>query len=107
MTTVSAAGSPPPARVDDADVHAPAAREPQRGGRLIERDVPIHEVEAPTLVSVLLAAAFRFGLQLVVVGMLGGYVARVLEEVQHRPIFVVDELVGLEAPPAAPHARVE
>jgi hypothetical protein len=32
-------------------------------------------------------------------------VGRVLEQVQHRPIFVVDEVVGLEAPPAARERR--
>jgi len=31
-----------------------------------------------------------------VIGMLGEYVGRVLEEVQNRPIFVVDEVVGLD-----------
>jgi len=29
----------------------------------------------------------------------------VLEQVQHRPVFVVDEVVGLEAPPTAARRR--
>lgn len=56
---------------------------------------------SPALVGGLIAVAFLFGLQLLVLGMLGEYVGRVLEEVQHRPIFVVDEVVGLQALPAA------
>jgi len=43
------------------------------------------------------ALAFLFGLQLLIIGLLGEYVGRVLEEVQNRPIFVVDEVVGLDS----------
>ena len=50
----------------------------------------------PVLAGVVAALAFCFGLQLLVIGMLGEYVGRVLEEVQNRPIFVVDEVVGLD-----------
>ncbi len=49
----------------------------------------------------LVAMGFVLGFQLLVLGLLGEYVARVLEQVQNRPIFVVDEVVGLEALPAA------
>jgi hypothetical protein len=52
----------------------------------------------PALAGVWSAVAFLFGLQLFVVGVLGEYVGRVLEEVQHRPVFVVDEVVGLDPP---------
>jgi len=64
------------------------------GGRLLGWEVP-------GLAIALAAVAFLFGVQLVVLGLLGEYVGRVLEQVQPRPIFVVDEVVGLEAPPAA------
>ena len=57
--------------------------------------------EVPGLAIVLAAVAFLFGFQLVVLGLLGEYVGRVLEQVQNRPVFVVDEVVGLEAPAAA------
>jgi dolichol-phosphate mannosyltransferase len=53
----------------------------------------------PGLVGVWVAVAFLFGLQLFVIGMLGEYVGRVLEEVQNRPVFVVDEVVGLDPTP--------
>jgi polyisoprenyl-phosphate glycosyltransferase len=52
----------------------------------------------PALAGVWAAVAFLFGIQLFVVGVLGEYVGRVLEEVQHRPVFVVDDVVGLDPP---------
>jgi dolichol-phosphate mannosyltransferase len=52
----------------------------------------------PALAGVWVAVAFLFGLQLFVVGVLGEYVGRILEEVQHRPVFVVDDVVGLDPP---------
>ena len=52
--------------------------------------------QMPVLAGVVAALVFCFGLQLLVIGMLGEYVGRVLEEVQNRPIFVVDEVVGLD-----------
>ncbi len=58
--------------------------------------VPLSGWAAPGVAGVLLAVGFLFGLQLVVVGLLGEYVGRVLEEVQNRPVFIVDEVVGLD-----------
>ena len=52
----------------------------------------------PALAGIWVAVAFLFGLQLFVMGVLGEYVGRVLEEVQHRPVFVVDDVVGLDPP---------
>src|SRR5207247_7338988 len=52
--------------------------------------------QMPVVAGVVAALAFCFGLQLLVIGMLGEYVGRVLEEGQNRPIFVVDEVVGLD-----------
>src|SRR5947207_6176028 len=52
----------------------------------------------PALAGVWVAVAFLFGLQLFVMGVLGEYVGRGLEEVQHRPVFVVDDVVGLDPP---------
>ena len=50
----------------------------------------------PVLASVLVAVTFLFGFQLLVIGLLGEYVGRALEEAQNRPIFVVDDVVGLD-----------
>ena len=56
--------------------------------------------QAPGSAGLWMAVAFLFGVQLFVLGVLGEYVGRVLEEVQNRPVFVVDDLVGLDTPPA-------
>jgi dolichol-phosphate mannosyltransferase len=61
--------------------------------------------EVPGLAIALAAVAFLFGVQLIALGLLGEYVGRVLEQVQQRPIFVVDEVVGLEASPTAARRR--
>src|SRR2546421_3384405 len=58
----------------------------------------------PALAGIWVAVAFLFGLQLFVVGGLGGDVGRVLEEVQHRPVFLVDDVVGF-GPPPPPRGR--
>jgi dolichol-phosphate mannosyltransferase len=50
----------------------------------------------------LVVAGGMLGLQLLVLGLLGEYVGRVLEEARRRPIFVVDEVVGLDPVPAEP-----
>ncbi len=56
---------------------------------------------APGSAALWVAMAFLFGVQLFVVGVVGEYVGRVLEQVQHRPVFVVDDLVGLDPPSRA------
>lgn len=46
----------------------------------------------PTIVAVVL---FVGGLQLICLGIIGQYIARIYDEVKHRPRYIVDELVGL------------
>ena len=48
----------------------------------------------PTIVILIL---FMGGIQLISVGLLGEYVARIYEEVKQRPKFIVDRAVGFEA----------
>lgn len=60
---------------------------------------------APAGAGLWAAGAILFGLQLLVVGVLGEYLGRVLEEVQNRPVFVVDQLVGLDPPKASDRWR--
>ena len=50
----------------------------------------------PTIVILML---FLGGIQLISVGILGSYVARIYEEVKRRPKFIVDRLVGFAAAP--------
>lgn len=59
-------------------------------------------VEPSGVALALVGVLLLFGLQLLVVGVLGEYVGRALEEVQHRPVFIVDDVVGLDATPAPP-----
>jgi dolichol-phosphate mannosyltransferase len=50
----------------------------------------------PTIVILML---FLGGIQLISVGILGAYIARIYEEVKRRPKFIVDRAVGFEAAP--------
>jgi dolichol-phosphate mannosyltransferase len=60
----------------------------------------------PTIVILIL---FMGGIQLISVGLLGEYIARIYEEVKQRPKFIVDQAVGFQAgtteSPAPPAAR--
>jgi polyisoprenyl-phosphate glycosyltransferase len=54
------------------------------------------------LASLAVVTAFLGGMQLVVLGVMGEYIARIHEEVKNRPLYVVRETLGfseLEAPP--------
>ena len=59
----------------------------------------------PGYVSIVVALAFLGGIQLVVLGFMGQYTARIFEEVKRRPLYLVDERVrpadGSEADQAA------
>jgi glycosyltransferase involved in cell wall biosynthesis len=53
--------------------------------------------------SLFLLIAFLGGIQLITIGMIGEYVARVHMEVKKRPLFLVDEYIGLDAPAKPNH----
>lgn len=57
--------------------------------------------DVPGFTSVFVLIAFLFGVQLLILGVLGEYVGRIFEEVKRRPVFIVDELVGLDPARAA------
>lgn len=59
--------------------------------------------DVPGIASVFVLIAFMFGIQLLILGVLGEYVGQIFDEVKHRPIFIADELVGLD-PTRAPGA---
>lgn len=62
-----------------------------------------HELtgQATTLVSVL----FLGGIQLIFLGILGEYLGRIYDEVKQRPLYIVDEALGLNTAGDTPRAR--
>lgn len=61
----------------------------------------------PGAASIVVGMAFLGGVQLIVIGMMGLYVARIYEEVRARPLYVVREAYGLDtagAPTLMPRA---
>jgi dolichol-phosphate mannosyltransferase len=53
----------------------------------------------PTIVILIL---FMGGIQLISVGLLGDYIARIYDEVKQRPKFIVDRAIGFEVVPKKP-----
>jgi len=58
------------------------------------------DITTPGWTSLIVVSLFFNGVVLVMLGLLGEYISRILEEVKHRPIYLVEETIGL--PPAAP-----
>jgi dolichol-phosphate mannosyltransferase len=56
----------------------------------------------PTIVILML---FLGGIQLISVGILGAYIARIYEEVKRRPKFIVDRAVGFDSAQIEPMLR--
>jgi polyisoprenyl-phosphate glycosyltransferase len=55
----------------------------------------------PGVASILLAVLLLGGIQLIALGIFGEYLGRVYEEVKARPLYVVREEIGAEAPSAS------
>src|SRR4051794_24154833 len=74
---------------------------------VVARYTGIYERGVPSLMFVVLLLG---GLQLMVLGVIGEYIARIYDEVKHRPLYVVRESVNLaprEPAPDEPLARSE
>lgn len=55
----------------------------------------MYGVDVPGYASIMAAVLFLGGIQLISIGILGEYVGRIYRESKHRPIYVVEEMVGL------------
>ena len=69
----------------------------------------IYNTDRPGFPSLIVSIMFFAGIQLISLGVLGEYIARIYEEVKARPLYLVAEEIGLdgEAPAASEPRRVQ
>jgi dolichol-phosphate mannosyltransferase len=60
---------------------------------VVARYTGIYERGVPSLLFVVLLLG---GLQLMVLGLIGEYIARIYDEVKHRPLYIVRDAVNLD-----------
>jgi glycosyltransferase involved in cell wall biosynthesis len=58
----------------------------------------IYGVELPGYASLMVSIAFFSGVQLLSLGVIGEYIARIFAEVKGRPLYLVAERIGGEPP---------
>ena len=54
------------------------------------------DIAVPGWASILVAVVFLGGVQLITIGIIGEYIARIYEEVKRRPLYIVRERAGLD-----------
>ncbi len=54
----------------------------------------ITQTQLPLIVWTISAITLLFGLQTLLLGIIGSYIARIFDEVRARPVYVVSDLVG-------------
>lgn len=59
--------------------------------------VLLYGIELPGYTSLMVVIIFIGGIQLISLGIIGEYIARIFKEVKNRPIYIVDEIVGINA----------
>ncbi|MCX5497021.1 glycosyltransferase family 2 protein [Kaistia dalseonensis] len=70
-------------------------------------DTIVNGPDVPGFPTLVVSIMFFAGVQLISLGVLGEYVARIYEEVKGRPLFIVDETIGGGSPrPASPETRI-
>jgi hypothetical protein len=52
-------------------------------------------VDVPGYASIMVAVLFLGGIQMFFLGLLGEYIGRIYKEVKNRPLYVVEETIGL------------
>ncbi len=58
--------------------------------------VSIHGIDVPWYDSTIVIILFWGGIQLIGLGVLGEYMARMFDEIKQRPIFIVKEEIGID-----------
>ena len=66
------------------------------GMRLIILKFTQESIDVPGWASIMVAVLFIGGVQLISVGILGQYIARIYDEVKQRPKFIIKQTIGLE-----------
>ncbi len=61
----------------------------------------VYGVDQPGFPTIIISVMLLGGIQLISLGVIGEYIGRVYEEVKGRPLFVVTERIGLDAPDGA------
>jgi hypothetical protein len=56
----------------------------------------IYGVDVPGFESLIVAVVFLGGVQLLSLGVLGGYIGRIFNEVKARPLYIVRRKYGLD-----------
>src|SRR5207237_10752602 len=63
-------------------------------------------ITVPGWASVICFVTFFFGAMLVVIGLVGRYVARIFEEAKGRPLYIVSNLINLDETAALPERAI-
>ena len=66
------------------------------GARLIVLKLMDRVVEVPGWVSLMVVMLFLGGVQIIAIGIVGQYIARVYDETKQRPKFLVKQLIGFD-----------
>lgn len=54
------------------------------------------EIPVPGLTAILLSIVIFSGVQILLIGLVGEYIARIFEEVKRRPLYIVNETINIE-----------